>query len=47
MQLTFVEHQNFARESQGILSEDDIVGLMLQLLERPDAGDIIPRSGGL
>ncbi len=47
MHLTFVEHENFARESRGVLSEDDIIGLMMQLLEHPDAGDIIPRSGGL
>jgi hypothetical protein len=47
MQLTFVEHENFTREMQGILCEDDVLELMIRLLERPEAGDVIPGGGGL
>jgi hypothetical protein len=47
MQLTFVEHENFTREMQGVLCEDDVLELMIRLLEHPEAGDVIPGSGGL
>jgi hypothetical protein len=47
MQLTFVEHENFTREMQGVLCEDDVLELMIRLLERPEAGDVIPGGGGL
>ena len=47
MQLTFVEHENFTREMQGVLCDDDVLELMIRLLEHPEAGDVIPGSGGL
>ena len=30
--LTFVEHENFAREKQGVLSEEDVMELIMRLL---------------
>lgn len=32
---------------QGVLCEDDVLELMIRLLERPEAGDVIPGGGGL
>ena len=32
---------------QGVLCEEDVLELIMRLLELPDAGDVIPRSGGL
>lgn len=43
---TFVELQSFAAVRDQYLSEDDFARLQLFLVENPDAGNVIPRSGG-
>ncbi len=45
--MEFVEFSHFARNI-GLLGDDeDYLALQLWLMERPDAGSIIPGSGGL
>jgi len=44
--VTFIELPPFAAVRDKYLSEDDFAALQLFLIERPDAGSVIPRSGG-
>lgn len=44
--ITFVEDEKFAEAAAQLLSDDELFGLMQKLSARPDAGDIIPQSGG-
>jgi mRNA-degrading endonuclease RelE of RelBE toxin-antitoxin system len=43
---TFIELHSFAAVRDKYLSEDDFAALQLFLVEHPDAGSVIPRSGG-
>ena len=45
--MIFVETPIFTREQRDLLSDDDYRNLQFALLLRPEAGPIIPGSGGL
>ena len=45
--MRFVETPVFTRAVLSFLSDDDYRSLQLALMHRPDAGDLIPGSGGL
>jgi mRNA-degrading endonuclease RelE of RelBE toxin-antitoxin system len=45
--MLFVETPIFTRELRSLLSDDDYRNLQFALLLRPEAGPIIPGSGGL
>ena len=42
----FIELQPFAAVRDKYLSDDDFAAFQFYLAEHPDAGDVIPRSGG-
>lgn len=44
--ITFVEDEKFTEAVARLLSDDEFFNLMLKLATSPDAGDIIPQSGG-
>jgi hypothetical protein len=44
--MIFVETPIFTREQRDLLSDDDYRNLQFALLLRPEAGPIIPGSGG-
>ena len=44
---TFIETKLFTRLVQEYLTDDEYRELQVALIERPGAGDVIPRSGGL
>jgi hypothetical protein len=44
--LTFIELSSFASVRNNYLNDDDFASFQLYLMEHPDAGDVIPRSGG-
>jgi hypothetical protein len=44
---SFIETKLFTQQVQRYLSDDDYQALQLQLMERPDAGDVIPGAGGV
>jgi hypothetical protein len=44
--ITFVEDENFTAAAARLLSDNELFELMLKLATTPDAGDIIPQSGG-
>ena len=46
MRLTFIETDLFRVSMKDVLDDDDLRELGDTLLERPDAGQIIPRAGG-
>lgn len=43
---TFIELHSFAAVRDRYLNGDDFAALQLFLVEHPDAGSVIPRSGG-
>ncbi len=43
---SFIELQPFAAVRDKYLSDDDFAALQFYLAEHPDAGDVIPHSGG-
>lgn len=43
---TFIELHPFASVRDKYLNEDDFAALQLFLVEHPDTGSVIPRSGG-
>jgi hypothetical protein len=45
--MRFVETPVFTRAVLNLLSDDEYRSLQLALMLRPDAGDLIPGSGGL
>jgi mRNA-degrading endonuclease RelE of RelBE toxin-antitoxin system len=45
--MLFVETPVFTRELEGLISDDDYRNLQFSLLLRPEAGPVIPGSGGL
>lgn len=45
--MEFVETAAFQRAAQSLIDDDELVNLQLALMLRPEAGPIIPGSGGL
>jgi mRNA-degrading endonuclease RelE of RelBE toxin-antitoxin system len=45
--MVIIETSIFTRQVQALLDDDDYRRLQIVLVIRPDAGDIIPGSGGL
>jgi hypothetical protein len=45
--MEFTHLATFARSARGLLRETDVLELELALLLAPEAGDLIPRGGGL
>ena len=45
--LIFIETPVFTRQIKDLVDDDEYRTLQLRLVARPDAGDLIPRSGGL
>ena len=45
--MEFVRFPTFEKSAAGLLSEADILELEMQLVVRPDAGDLIPGGRGL
>jgi hypothetical protein len=45
--MVFVETPAFRSSAAKLLSEDDLAALQTMLLLQPDAGDVMPGSGGL
>lgn len=45
--MEFIEFPHFAKGLRLIGDDEDYLGLQLYLMERPDAGVVIPGSGGL
>ena len=46
-QLIFIETPTFTRQIKELVDDEEYRMLQLRLVARPDAGDLIPRSGGL
>ncbi len=44
--ITFVEDERFTAAADRLLTEDELFTLMMKLATSPDAGDVIPSSGG-
>ena|ERR1700719_2271120 len=44
--LTFIEDEKFTVAADRLLTANELFDLMLKLARAPDAGDIIPGSGG-
>ena len=42
----FIETAVFARTCEALLSDDEYLALQTALIENPEAGDVIPRTGG-
>jgi hypothetical protein len=45
--MEFIETGAFERAARGLFNDDELLRLQLALMLRPDAGVIIPASGGL
>jgi hypothetical protein len=45
--MVFLETEVFSRQIRVLVDDDEYRQLQLRLLAHPDAGDLIPRSGGL
>jgi mRNA-degrading endonuclease RelE of RelBE toxin-antitoxin system len=46
MMLTFIELEPFAAVRDKYLSDEDFAAFQFYLAEHPDAGDVVPHSGG-
>jgi len=44
--ITFVEDEQFTKAADRLLSGDELFALMQKLAAEPEAGDMIPQSGG-
>ena len=44
--ITFVEDEQFTKAADRLLSGDELFALMQKLAADPEAGDMIPQSGG-
>jgi hypothetical protein len=44
---SFIETKLFTRLVREYLSDDEYQALQKLLIEQPDAGDVVPRSGGV
>lgn len=47
MQLTFREVEAFTLSAKGVLSDDELFAVEEDLLKNPEAGDLIPGTGGV
>jgi hypothetical protein len=45
--MVFLETPVFTRQIKALVDDDEYRALQLRLMMNPDAGDLIPRSGGL
>lgn len=45
--ITVVSLKNFERSVDGLLTEDEVAGLIAYLANRPDGGNVIPDTGGI
>lgn len=45
--IAVVETEEFLADAKGVLSEDEHDALILYVAHHPDAGDLIPETGGL
>ena len=45
--MKFIETPLFEKSKEGIFDEDELQRFQLELLEHPDAGDLIPKVKGL
>lgn len=45
--MEFIETPLFEKSKEGIFDEDELQKFQLELLERPDSGDLIPKGKGL
>lgn len=45
--MVFIEVSTFRRSAAKLLDDDDLAALQTLLMLHPDAGDVIPGSGGL
>ncbi len=45
--MEFIETPLFEKSKEGIFDDDELQKIQLELLERPDAGDLIPQGKGL
>ncbi len=45
--MEFIETPLFEKSKEGIFDEDELQRFQLELLENPDAGDLIPKGKGL
>jgi len=43
----FIELAPFSRAREGVLSDGDLSALQSHLASNPDAGDVVPGSGGV
>lgn len=44
--MTFEEDPDFTEKALRLIGDDGIFAIQMFLMERPDAGDVIPNSGG-
>jgi hypothetical protein len=44
--VTFEEDPDFTEKALRLIGDDEIFAIQMYLMEQPDAGDIIPGSGG-
>lgn len=44
--MTFEEDPDFTVKALRLIGDDGIFAIQMYLMEQPDAGDIIPSSGG-
>lgn len=45
--ITVVALKNFGRAVDGLLTDDEVSGLVAYLANHPDSGDVIPDTGGI
>lgn len=45
--MIFIEDHSFQKRRKGVLDDEELFGLMEWLAVHPDAGKVMPRSGGL
>lgn len=45
--MVFIETTTFTRQVGDYLTDDEYLGLQLLLMERPDAGQVVPGTGGV
>jgi hypothetical protein len=46
MDVTFEEDPDFTEKALRLIGDDEIFAIQMYLMEQPDAGDVIPGSGG-
>jgi hypothetical protein len=46
-QMIFIEDHGFQKRRKGLMDDEELFGLISWLAEQPEAGKVIPASGGL